>query len=276
MSTKRAALINDLSGLGKCSLTAAIPVFSCMGIQPCPLPTAVLSNQTGYDSYYIDDFTDKMSFFTEEWLKKRITFDAISTGFFVNSKQIDISEEFIKKFKKEDTLLVVDPVMGDGGTVYKTFSDELCRRICRLALTADVITPNLTEACIILGEKPDLSLSLENVCDMARRLKEKGPSKVVVTGVVIGDKVYNVVCDDKTVDYTVNNMAFGSYSGTGDLFVSVIAAGLMNGKHSLKEIAQAASDLIESAARDAYAEKTDRNDGVPFEKYLPKLWEALI
>ena len=190
MSTKRAALINDLSGLGKCSLTAAIPVFSCMGIQPCPLPTAVLSNQTGYDSYYIDDFTDKMSFFTEEWLKKGITFDAISTGFFVNSKQIDISEEFIKKFKKEDTLLVVDPVMGDGGTVYKTFSDELCRRICRLALTADVITPNLTEACIILGEKPDLSLSLENVCDMARRLKEKGPSKVVVTGVVIGDKVY--------------------------------------------------------------------------------------
>ena len=276
MSTKRAALINDLSGLGKCSLTAAIPVFSCMGIQPCPLPTAVLSNQTGYDSYYIDDFTDKMSFFTEEWLKKGITFDAISTGFFVNSKQIDISEEFIKKFKKEDTLLVVDPVMGDCGTVYKTFSDELCRRICRLALTADVITPNLTEACIILGEKPDLSLSLENVCDMARRLKEKGPSKVVVTGVVIGDKVYNVVCDDKTVDYTVNNMAFGSYSGTGDLFVSVIAAGLMNGKHSLKEIAQAASDLIESAARDAYAEKTDRNDGVPFEKYLPKLWEALI
>ena len=123
--TKRAAVINDISGLGKCSLVAAVSVLSCLGVAACPLPTAVLSNQTGYDSFFMDDYTDKMPVYIEEWKKRGIRFDAISTGFLANERQVGIIEDFIRDFKSADTLLIVDPVMGDGGHIYSTYTPQL-------------------------------------------------------------------------------------------------------------------------------------------------------
>ncbi|MFR3412443.1 MAG: hypothetical protein ACLTS1_07925 [Coprococcus sp.] len=121
---KRVAVINDLSGLGKCSLTAAIPVLSVMGVQACPLPTAVLTNQTGYDSYYCTDFTDKIDHYTEEWQKRGLTLDAISTGYLGSADQAEKILNFCEKFRTPSTLLFVDPVMGDSGVKYDIFTPK--------------------------------------------------------------------------------------------------------------------------------------------------------
>ena len=116
--TKKIAVINDLSGFGRCSLTAAISVLSVMGVQPCPLPTAVLSAQTGYPSYYCDDYTDKMQYFRREWKKMDARFDGIYTGFVASERQIENIFEFLDTFRRKKTFLLVDPVMGDNGKVY--------------------------------------------------------------------------------------------------------------------------------------------------------------
>ena len=139
---KKTAVINDISGFGKCSMTAAIPVISVMGIQACPLPTAVLSNQTGYPEYFCDDFSDRMEDYIAMWRKLGLSFDSILTGYIANEKQIEIINGFCKEFKKKNTLLVVDPVMADNGSVYATHSKKLCDGVKSLAMQADIITPN--------------------------------------------------------------------------------------------------------------------------------------
>lgn len=272
---KKVALINDLSGLGKCSLTAAIPIYSCLGIQPCPLPTAILSNQTGYSSYFMDDYTEKMVAFSNEWSKRKINFDAISTGFLINSNQIDFVEDFLNSFKNNDTLLVVDPVMGDGGQMYKTVSNQLCKKIRLLALKADVITPNLTEACILLEEEPVSSLPVKKVKKMAEKLMKHGIKKVVITGVVYEDKIYNIIGNNNDITHISNSMIHKSYSGTGDLLTSILTAGILLNKHNFTYIVKTATDFIEMATAQAFHEKTDHNDGVAFEEHLPFLWQAL-
>ena len=147
--TKKAVLINDLSGLGKCSLTAAIPVLSVMGIQACPMPTAVLTSQTGFKSFYCNDCTDKLDYYTEEWKKLGFQPDGIYTGFLSSEKQVEKILNFINSFETENTLVLVDPVMGDGGRTYSLFTDTLACKMKKLVTAADVITPNLTECCIL-------------------------------------------------------------------------------------------------------------------------------
>ena len=130
---KKIAVINDLSGLGKCSLTAAIPVISVMGVQACPFPTAVLSNQTGYETYFCEDFTEYMAPYMEEWKKRGFVPDGIYTGFLSDEKQADKILKFIDTFAGEDTLILTDPVMGDDGAVYPIYTEELCSRFRELA-----------------------------------------------------------------------------------------------------------------------------------------------
>ena len=147
--TKKIAVINDLSGLGRCSLTAAISVLSAMGVQPCPLPTAILSSQTEYPSYYCYDFTDKMEYFRQEWQKLGTTFSGIYTGYTASVEQIRQIFRFLDTFQTEDTFLLVDPVMGDDGVTYDMYTPELLDGMKRLVNRADVITPNLTEFCLL-------------------------------------------------------------------------------------------------------------------------------
>ena len=126
---KKIAVLNDLSGMGKCSLTAAIPVISVMGIQACPLPTAVLSAQTGFPSYYCDDYTDRMDAIMEEWKKMDFYPDGIYTGFLADARQADKAVEFIEQFAKEDTKILIDPVMGDNGEEYPIYTEALCEKM---------------------------------------------------------------------------------------------------------------------------------------------------
>ena len=152
---KKIAVINDLSGLGKCSLTAAIPVISVMGVQAVPLPTAVLSNQTGYASYFYDDYTDRLDSITEEWKKIGFAPDGIYTGFLAGEAQAEKIQTFLDAFAGSDTKILTDPILGDNGRAHGFYTEKLCGCMRSLVKRAHVITPNLTEAMLLLFGKEE-------------------------------------------------------------------------------------------------------------------------
>lgn len=278
--TKKAVLINDLSGLGKCSLTAAIPVLSVMGIQACPMPTAVLTSQTGFKSFFCNDCTDKLDYYTEEWKKLGFQPDGIYTGFLSSEKQVDKILNFISSFETENTLVLVDPVMGDGGRTYSLFTDTLACKMKKLVMAADVITPNLTECCILCdidycefiknAESPDF---IDRIAELGKALlKRYGVKIVIITGIEHKDsdgtiRVLNLVASDEEVFCVSCKKIGGSYSGTGDLFASVIFSGLLRGD-SLRATVNLAVKFIETSLCDTVNLGIDRNEGIEFEKNL--------
>lgn len=283
---KKIAVIQDLSGLGKCSLTAAIPVISAMGVQACPMPTAILSNQTGYESYYLDDYTEHMDAYMDEWEKRGFVPDGIYTGFLGSVCQVEKILKFLEHFCKEGTKVLVDPVMGDNGKVYKFYTGQLAEQMKKLCRRANVLTPNLTEALILLGGEEKMKSFWEQalteekqkqeVETIARRLKEiYACDGVIITGINIcgqEEKMANLVCTDEKVHWCEAKKYGGSYSGTGDLFASVISAGMVKGDDLVRSVKKAVS-FLEKSIRDAKEEGTDRNDGVCFETYLSELWK---
>ena len=285
---KKIAVINDLSGLGKCSLTAAIPVISVMGVQACPFPTAVLSNQTGYETYFCEDFTEHMELYMEQWKKRGFSPDGIYTGFLSDEKQADQILKFIDIFAGEDTLILTDPVMGDDGEVYPIYTEGLRERFCELVNCSYVITPNLTEALLLLYGKEDMEKHwrefqdiseaehLECIEKTGRSLAEKfSLSAVVITGVDHKEegeplRMGNLVLEKGKSSWVFAEKSGGSYSGTGDLFASVLSAGLVKG-YPMEKCVHMAVDFISASIQDAVKEGTDRNDGVCFERHLHKL-----
>ena len=285
---KKIAVIHDLSGMGKCSLTAAIPVISAMGVQACPLPTAILSNQTGYGSYFWDDYTDRMEQIMDEWKKMGFRPDGVYTGFLGDAGQVDVILKFVDMFCTELTHILIDPVMGDQGRVYKTYSKELCEKMRTLVRHATVITPNITEALLLLygeqgmKERMELFSSMKEeqllgeIEELGRRLAYHfGLESIVITGVDIlcsdsSVKMGNLVVEKNEAAWYFSVKEGGSYSGTGDLFASVLSAGMVKGI-SMKECVQKAIAFLSGAIHDAVLEGTDRNDGVCFEKYLKML-----
>lgn len=278
--TKKIAVINDLSGFGKCSLTAAIPVISVMGVQPCPLPTAVLSAQTGYPSYYLDDYTDKMEYIRSEWEKLGAHFDGIYTGFVASEAQIDRIFEFLETFRKEDTFLLVDPVMGDDGVKYDMFTDGLLEKMKALACQADVVTPNLTELCLLTEADYETvcglpgELKIEVLHQMADSLLQKGAKHILVTGIHLVEngeaKIGNLIIDQEQCELIAFPYIGGSYSGTGDLFASIIAGGVVRGD-SLRDLCMLAGRFVEAAMRDSAVDQVEEVAGTEFEQHLGML-----
>lgn len=280
---KKVAVIQDLSSFGKCSLTAAIPVLSVMGVQACPLPTAVLTAQTGYPSYFCEDFTSKMNYFTEEWSKLNTDFDGIATGFVTGEEQIHHIFQFLDRFYKKETVLLVDPVMGDTGELYKLFSNELLVLMKELIKQADVITPNVTECCLLTGVSYEKLHSYSNEMDYRQAIEEAGKmlqqetgAEVIITGInpppSDGDQQYigNMYLNSSHTFYHAMPYNGKSYSGTGDLFSSVIMGGLMRGE-SIEESVQLAVKFLTAAIKDASSEEVPEVEGVHFEKYLGML-----
>ena len=278
--TKKIAVINDLSGFGKCSLTAAIPVISVMGVQPCPLPTAVLSAQTGYPSYYLDDYTDKMEYIRSEWEKLGAHFDGIYTGFVASEAQIDRIFEFLETFRKEDTFLLVDPVMGDDGVKYDMFTDGLLEKMKALACQADVVTPNLTELCLLTEADYETvcglpgELKIEVLHQMADSMLQKGAKHILVTGIHLVEngeaKIGNLIIDQEQCELIAFPYIGGSYSGTGDLFASIIAGGVVRGD-SLRDLCMLAGRFVEAAMRDSAVDQVEEVAGTEFEQHLGML-----
>lgn len=284
---KKIAVLNDLSGLGKCSLTAAIPVISVMGVQAVPFPTAVLSSQTGYTSYFYDDYTDRLDYIIEEWKKIGFAPDGIYTGFLAGEAQAEKIQEFLNVFAKENTKILTDPILGDNGKAHGFYTEKLCECMRALVRRAHVITPNLTEAMLLLIGKEETEKqwkALQEEGDKAflraaetygtRLLKEYGLQTVVITGVEHTEEktayMGNLVCEAEENFWVFSKKEGGSYSGTGDLFASILSAGLVKGL-SMKECAEKAARFLEKALCQTVKEGTDRNEGVCFEPYLKEL-----
>lgn len=273
--------------MGKCSLTAAIPVISVMGIQACPLPTAVLSAQTGFPSYYCDDYTDRMDAIMEEWKKMDFYPDGIYTGFLADARQADKAVEFIEQFAKEDTKILIDPVMGDNGEEYPIYTEALCEKMRFLVRRATVITPNLTEALLLLyGAQrahvlwKELSLMdeerlLKFTESTGKELSKEFDTEVVITGIDLParenhQEIGNLICQDGVQTWVSTVKEGGSYSGTGDLFASVLSAGMVKGMDTVDSVRKAVK-FLSKGIHDAVLEGTDRNEGVCFERYLSEL-----
>lgn len=289
--TKKIAVINDLSGFGRCSLTAAISVLSAMGVQACPLPTAILTAQTGYPSYYCDNYTDRMDYFRTEWEKMGQHFDGIYTGFVADESQIHQIFRFIDTFREPDTFLLVDPVMGDDGRPYPVYTPTLLEQMRRLTARADIITPNLTELCLltdtsyqsVMAHHPAHKTAgpgsphalIQAIRELGQAFCRKGPRHVIVTGIQFTDTdgtkhMGNLLVGRENSSLFSFPYIGGSYSGTGDLFASCIAAGMARGD-SLPATIQKAGKFLELALADSVKEQVPRNDGVNFERYLTLL-----
>ena len=272
MSTPRIAAIHDLSCFGRCSLTIALPVLSAMGCQCCPLPTALLSAHTGFPGNTFLDLTVEMDRIAEHWAAMDLQFDAIYSGFLGSADQVDTVARFFDTFKKSDTAVIVDPVMGDHGTAYRTCTPELCRGMRVLAENSDVITPNLTEAALLL-DRPYEEIRQADAYEVVRRLSLGGRRSVVLTGYFSEPGQTGALCFDrdsgesKAVQTPREPQDF---SGTGDLFASVLAGGVARGV-PLFQAAQAAADFVRDCIARTLAEGLTEQDGVDFEPLLGQL-----
>ena len=269
----RVAAIHDLSGFGRCSLAVIMPVLSAMGIQCCPVPTAVLSTHTGgFEDIVIKDMTDYISPALEQYKKLGIGFDAVYSGFLASTEQIDHCLEFFSYYK--NSLKVVDTVMGDHGKPYRTCTPELCRRMGELVDVADVITPNLTEAAILLGEKYPPELTAGTVKSWLARLCER-VRVAVITGVPLADGVNaNVGFDREKGGFWRVDCDYvpASYPGTGDIFASVLTGGLLRGD-SLPIAMERATVFTQTAIKNTYSYGLEPRNGVMFEPYLGRLYD---
>ncbi|MBR6873981.1 MAG: pyridoxamine kinase [Ruminococcus sp.] len=268
---KKVAAIHDISGVGRCSLTVIIPVLSAMGVQVCPVPTAVLSAHTGYGEFVMRDLTDYIPQALDHYKRLGLKFDCIYSGFLASTQQIDHCLDFFASFPA--ALKVVDPVMGDNGKSYPTYTSELCTRMSELAAVADIITPNLTEAAILLGEKfPEGTLDASTMRSWLVRLSQKGPGIVVITSVPMNGGICTVGYDKKRNSFwkLTDEYVPISYSGSGDMFTSVLIGGLLGGD-SLPIAMNRASSFTQSTIKTTYSYGTHWTDGIMFEPHLHRL-----
>lgn len=264
---KRLAVINDFSGFGRCSLTVSLPIVSSFGIQCCCLPTAVFSNHTGYKNYYFDDYTDKMQEFTKNWELLELSFDGIYSGLLGSAEQVDIVIDFIGRFKDENTRLIVDPVMGDNGVLYSTCTDSMRKELRKLAAMADIVTPNLTELCFLTDTPYSGDLPRKRICAMADELCKRGSRSVVVTGIVSGNVISNLIYSREGHCFISSLKQGIERAGTGDVFSSVIAAAVVNGE-PLRDAVLKAVRLIGRAGRLSDELEIPPENGICFEKLM--------
>lgn len=268
---KKIAAINDLSGIGRCSLTVALPIISALKVQCCPFPTAILSSQTGYPEYTFLDFTNHMNDYYHVWKNLNTNFDCIYSGFLGSKEQVDIVCKFISENK--DSFVIVDPVMGDEGKLYPVFDDGMCKKIKDLVKHANLVTPNLTEACLLTNcEYKKNTFSELEILDIAKDICNLGPQKVIITGIISEDNIINLSYDKDLNKHFVTSIKYNnkSYSGTGDIFTSIVS-GLLMRDFSLEDATKEATKFISETVNYTSKFDTNRNDGVMFENFLHML-----
>ena len=269
---KKIAVINDFSGFGRCSLTVSLPIISAMKIECCALPTAVFSNHTAYSDYFFDDYTDKMEIYYSKWQKLGLEFDGIYTGFLGSVQQIQIVTDFINKFSTKNTTVIIDPVMGDNGRPYATYNNELCRRMKELVPLADIITPNITEACILSDTPYSENISDEkSLLEISRKLHHAGCKNIIITGINDGKNICNFVYENNGKYCLLKNDNVGQQrAGTGDVFASIIAADAVNGVELISSVKKAA-DFVSRSMILSDQMDIPTQEGVCFEEILGTL-----
>ena len=275
--TPKVAAVQDLSGLGRCSLSVVLPVLSVMGAQCCPLPTAVLSAHTAFpapEAAAFQDLTGAMEQTLRHWEALHTSFDAIYSGFLGSPQQIGVLRRLIQRFRRKETLVLIDPVMGDHGRVYRTYPPEMCEQMIQLAAEADLITPNLTEAALLLGEPFDhIPTSQAGIEEWLRRLSLGGKRSVVITGVSLAPKALGAGCLDARsgkIRFAMARQEPGQFFGTGDLFAAVLLGSLLRGE-TLSESTARAVDFIQKSVARTLAAGTPMLEGVQFEPLLREL-----
>lgn len=270
---KRLAIVNDLTGFGRCSITVELPLVSALKVQACPLPTALLSVHTGFSSYYMDDYTEKMKPYIQNWRDNKLEFDGILTGFLASVKQIEVVLKFIDEFRTDATLVAIDPVMGDHGKLYASYNEAMCAKMRRLLRRADLILPNLTEACQLLGQPYPVGGSLpeDELVAMGKSLQAKGPRQVIITGLTDGNELKNAIFDgDRPPEFYRVKKIGGDRSGTGDAFAAIVTADLLHGE-KLSAAVKKGAEFISLALNYAESMSLPWNYGLPFEEFLTEL-----
>ena len=287
---KRVLTVQDISCVGKCSLTAAIPVISAMGIEVCPLPTAILSNHTAFSSFSFLDLTDKIPEILNEWKKQGFHFDAIYTGYLGSIKQIDLVHKILDEFAQNDTLVVIDPCMADNGKLYTGFSQDFVKQMAKLCGRANVILPNMTEACLLVNQNyDDFEHTKMNIQNLIAKLVSLGTKQAVLKGVEFSkEKIGVAYCSQKLFDnnFSTNennmedmNIYFHhrynkNFHGTGDVFASVVTGALVL-KKELKEAVEIACDFIQESIECTLSNPNYNWYGVEFESALRNLPQKL-
>ena len=273
------AVIQDLSGFGRCSATIALPVLAAMGNRCETLLTAYLSAHTAYpasDRAVFLDLTEEMTRCSDHWLQLGASFEAIYSGFLGSERQIDVLRAFIARFRRPNTLVLVDPVMGDHGKPYSTYTPALCQRMGALAEQADIITPNLTEAALLLEEPYEAVPSGEaGMAAWLERLSLGGRRSVVITGVSLSDGEVGAGCWDREtgrVSFSQARQEPAHFPGTGDLFASVLLGSLLKGA-ALPQSAERAVTFVQTCAAATLELGTPILDGVQFEPLLRLLMD---
>lgn len=292
---KRVLTVQDISCVGKCSLTAAIPVISAMGIEVCPLPTAILSNHTAFSSFSFLDLTDKIPEILNEWKKQGFHFDAIYTGYLGSIKQIDLVHKILDEFAQNDTLVVIDPCMADNGKLYTGFSQDFVQQMAKLCGRANVILPNMTEACFLVNQDYDIfTHTNESITKLMEKLLSLGANHVVLKGVdfssdkigvayysqknnndsrnLIGKSIIENSIDDMKIYF--HHRYDENFHGTGDLFASVVTGALVL-KKELKEAVEIACDFIQESIEWTLSNPNYNWYGVEFESALKNLPQRL-
>ena len=274
---KRIVTVQDISAVGKCSLTVALPIISACGVECAVMPTAVLSTHTQFTGFTFHDLTDEIAPITEHWKKEGLTFDAIYTGYLGSFRQIELVEEMFEKLGDENTLLVVDPAMADHGKLYYGFTEEFAARMAKLCGKADLILPNLTEACFMLGRPYDENYTQEDIRGMLKELCALGAKRAALTGVSyekgkVGFEMYDAATDTFS-SYFGEHLPV-AFHGTGDIFASACVGAIARGK-SIEEALKVAVDYTYLCVRVTMDDPDHRVYGVNFEEAIPYLVDRL-
>lgn len=285
-------MINSFAGYGKCSTTIALPIISVMGVQVSPVPTSILSNHLGFPTCFFQDFTPHMSEYLGTWEKLNLEFDGLYCGFLGSIDQIAIIIDLFKKNKvskgstnkeskkndfqkvnllKEPCVILIDPVMGDHGKTYSSISPEHCQSMKELVQYADILTPNITEACL-LTDTPykESNWSLEELESLCCKLDPKKSKRIVLTGIPTPSTLLNFVWENGTIDRYESKIIGKPHHGTGDIFASILIADAVNGLSFIQSVKKAA-DFIAICIADTEESGIPEQDGVLFERNLYRL-----
>ncbi|MEE8836385.1 MAG: pyridoxamine kinase [Eubacteriales bacterium] len=274
---KRVLTIQDISCLGKCSLTVALPIISAMGVETVILPSAVLSTHTMFQGFTCKDLTDQLLPIAEHWKSQNVKFDAIYTGYLGSAEEIDIAKKIFDMFRTDDTLIFIDPVMADNGKLYPAFDESYAKLNAGLCGSADVIVPNLTEACFMTDTPYREDYDRAWIETLLQKLAKLGAKKVVLTGIAFTPGrtgVYGLDTETGRYFSYENDRVDASYHGTGDIFASVSVGALMNGL-SLEKSFRLAADYTADTIRTTLDNPAKPWYGVDFETTIPELCTML-
>lgn len=274
---KRIVTVQDISCVGKCSLTVALPIISAMGIEAAILPTAVLSTHTMFSTFTVKDLTDQIKPITDHWAKEGITFDAMYTGYLGSFEQIDLMKEMADTFVKDGSILFVDPAMADNGKLYPAFDEAFAKHMATLCAKADYVVPNITEACFMLGEEYKEKYDEAYVKNLLKKLCALGAKTAIITGVSFSEGKTGVMGYDSKNDefyYYCHDKQKRSYHGTGDIYSSTCLGGIIRGL-SWKDAARIAADYTSESIRLTIEDPNGNDYGVNFEEAVPFLLERL-